>query len=129
MTVRSARSCLTVLAVAACASATLSCSRDCCNVDGFPISLERAPLGAAVAPVDGGLLARASSPTVGGGAAFPLVVDTGSPVTVFDGPASGILVSRTFRLHDAPGATRLRATFEGINTIQLPLGPAEAGWC
>lgn len=126
MTTCSARSCLTALVVAVCASAsaTLSCSRDCCNVDGFPILLERAPLGVAVSPVGGGLLARASSPTINAAASFPLVVDTGSPVTVFDGPPSGILVSRTFRLHDAPAATTLRATFEGINTIQLPLGPA-----
>jgi hypothetical protein len=121
------RAVVSSLVAVVAASGAAGCGQQCCTVDGFPILMERAPLGAtvpaAVPDTGGGLLARATSSSVAGGAPFSMVVDTAAPVTVFDGPVSRTLVSRTFQLHDATAAAPLRADFQGINTIQLPLGP------
>jgi hypothetical protein len=120
---------LSSLVAVVAASGGAGCSRECCTVDGFPILMERAPLGATLPGAEpaGGLLARATSASIEGGKSFSMVVDTGSPVTAFDGPVSRTLVSRTFQLHEATGdataVTPLRADFQQINTIQLPLGP------
>lgn len=97
------------------------CGSDCCTVDSFPIALGRAPRGDGVA--QGGLLARAILP---GGAPFQMVVDTGSPVTIFAGNPAGSPTPRgtSFDIINATSAGDhpVRARFRGIGAFNLPLG-------
>jgi hypothetical protein len=101
------------------------CAEDCCTVDSFPIALDRAPLGNGVA-VGGALLALASAPD-DRGQTFPMVVDTGSPVTILAAPAAGDLQTTPggFDLYDGGGlpGPPLRARFRGIDILPLPLHP------
>jgi len=108
------------------------CSGDCCTVDSFPILLERAPAGLLGDAQAGGLLVRGRSDGVNGGAAFPMSLDTGAALTVFDGPADevGGAMTRSLDVLDASapaaGATSppLRARFNGITTLTAPVGNA-----
>jgi len=109
-------------------------------VDSLPIPLDRAPLGGP-SPGVGALLGRASSPHVTGAApcsandpasptCFPMVVDTGSPITMLDmtqGPGGVQLRHDAFDLMDAldPRAP-VRAKFRDIGLLDLALTPVGA---
>jgi hypothetical protein len=102
------------------------CGQDCCTVDSFPIALGRAPLGDAIS-TGGALLATAGAPDAPAGQTFPMVVDTGSPLTILSGPAASSLatVQGGFDVFDAGGASPppLRAIFRDLDLLQLPLSP------
>jgi hypothetical protein len=106
------------------------CSGDCCTVDSFPITLERAPPGVLGDLQAGGLLVVGRSDGVNGGNAFLMSLDTGAALTVFDGSADevGGAMTRSLDVLDAsdaaPGATSppLRARFTGITTLTVPVG-------
>jgi hypothetical protein len=107
------------------------CSEDCCTIDSFPIGIARAPLGgpgAGAGAASGGFLATATAPSVAGGAPFPMLVDTGSPVTILDesgnAPRGGLAVERrAFDLLDALAAAPapVRARFRDVAVLDLPL--------
>jgi len=102
------------------------CSQDCCTVDSFPIALDRAPLGNGVA-TGGALLASAAAPGAPATQTFPMVVDTGSPLTILSGPAASKLQTMQggFDLFDSGGAVNapLRGRFRNLDLFQLPLQP------
>jgi hypothetical protein len=105
------------------------CDQDCCTVDSFPIALDRAPVGNGL-PGGGALLAVAGPPDAPAGPTYPMVVDTGSPVTILSGPAAGELqtVQSGFDLYGATAAGAaphlpLRASFRNLDVLQLPLQP------
>jgi hypothetical protein len=102
------------------------CAEDCCDVDSYPIALDRAPLGNGVA-TGGALLALASVPDAPTGQTFPMVVDTGSPVTILAGSAGGDLQTTQggFDLYDGGGLAPppLRARFRDLDLLTLPLQP------
>jgi hypothetical protein len=118
-------------ALAALGVATLGtgCGADCCAVDSLPIPVTRAPRGDGMS--GGAVLARArltdgATPS----ATFPMVIDTGSPVTVLAGPVAGGTLtpgSHSFELLDAlapdPNRAPVRARFRNIGLFTLPLGP------
>jgi hypothetical protein len=100
------------------------CDDDCCTIDSMPIPVTRAPLGDGAG--FGAMLGLAQPP--GGGASFPMVIDTGSPVTILAGTAAaGTLepTTRGFDLLDATAAKPIpvRARFRGLELFTLPLGP------
>jgi hypothetical protein len=115
----------------ACVLAALAggCSDDYFTVDQQPIPVTRAPLGDGTS--QGALLASAQPP--GGGTAFSMVVDTGSPVTIIGAtsPGSGTLTiaQRGFDLLDptwpAPQnePQPVRARFRDLGLFSLQLGP------
>ena len=73
-----------VAALAVLCAAASACDDDCCTVvDSFPIPLVRAPLGGPMGG-DGALIVMATRPDAPG-ASFPMVVDTGSAVTLLAG--------------------------------------------
>jgi hypothetical protein len=100
------------------------CSGNCCTVDSFPIALSWAPLGAGAAGQPAGLLAQAQSPTLNGGAPFWMSVDTAAPLTVSNVSADGSpeTVSRSFDILGADAGNAVRARFDGINVLPVPLG-------
>ena len=101
------------------------CSGDCCTTDGYPIVLARAPVGPLAVGAPGALLAGAREDS-DGAPVFRMLVDTGTPITVLAGDASGTLAvqSRSFRLLDADTAGATRGLFRGITALQLPLHAA-----
>jgi hypothetical protein len=121
---------LVIAAVALVAAS--GCSEDCCTIDSFPIGIARAPLGAPGTPAgtaSGGFLATATADSVAGGAPFPMLVDTGSPVTILNesGNATrgGLSVERrAFDLLDAlitAPQPPVRARFKNVAVLDLPL--------
>jgi hypothetical protein len=111
-----------LLATAELWAASLSgCSEDCCTVDSFPIALDRAPLGNGVA-TGGALLAAATAPGAPPSQTFPMVVDTGSPITILSGPAAGQLQTMQSGFDLYAGAA-LRGRFRNLDVLQLPLQP------
>jgi hypothetical protein len=93
-------------------------------IDSEPISLERAPMGGPFTG-DGALVAVASPPDAPG-STFRMVVDTGSSVTLLNGPASSdpATVSAGFDLYDAASplpSPPLRASFRGLDLLTLPV--------
>jgi hypothetical protein len=101
-------------------------------IDSYPITLARAPMGGPFSG-DGALLGLATDPRAPN-ASFPMVVDTGSPITALQGVASSDLAtfSGGFDLWDPTSATPppdapLRASFRGLDMLALPLGPAGDG--
>ncbi len=107
-------------------AAALGCSDDYFAIDQQPIPVTRAPLGDGT--TQGALLALAQPP--GGGTAFSMVVDTGSPVTIIGAtsPGSGTLTiaQRGFDLLDAtwPAMQKpVRARFRDLGLFSLQLGP------
>src|SRR5262245_1713835 len=97
------------------------CDDDCCTVvDSFPIPLSRAPLGGPLGG-DGALYVTAARPDAPA-ASFPMLIATGSPITVLAGDASGRLVTQkaNFDLLDSGGARR--ALFRNLSILRLPLG-------
>jgi hypothetical protein len=106
------------------------CSASCCTVDENPIVIERAPPSAgAPAGPGGGLLARGAAGAADARSFFRMSVDTGAPLTVFGGPADGqeATMLRAFDILDATApaaspADPVRAQFQGIDTLNLPLG-------
>src|SRR5438046_355802 len=68
-----------VLAVAVAAQAAAACSEPCCTYDSQPIPLTRARRGELVVQV-----------SVDGAGAAPAILDTGSPVSIVDAPASDV---------------------------------------
>jgi hypothetical protein len=124
------RSSLDAWVVAALAGvAALGCNENYFTVDQQPIPLTRAPLGDGT--TEGALLARAQPP--GGGTPFPMVVDTGTPVTIIGAtsPGSGTLTiaQRGFDLLDptwqatANQPVSVRARFRDLGLFSLQLGP------
>ncbi len=120
------RSSLGAWTVAALAgAAALGCNETYFTVDQQPIPVARAPLGDGTSL--GALLALAQPP--GGGTPFPMVVDTGSPVTIIGAtsPGSGTLTiaQRGFDLLDATAAAPqpVRARFRDLGLFSLQLGP------
>jgi hypothetical protein len=128
LTIWGRRPALALLAAAGLWTGALAgCSEDCCTVDSFPIALDRAALGDGVA-TGGALLAVASAPDAPGRPTFPMVVDTGSPVTILAGPAGGDLqtMQSGFDLFDGGDLSPplpLRARFRNLDVLQLPLQP------
>jgi hypothetical protein len=123
---RSGLQALAALVILACGLALTAlgagCAPPCCTVDSEPIPVSRAPLGQGTA--SGALLALARLP--GGGAPFPMVVDTASPATILSGPPkSGQLEIETggFDLLDANDPAAVRARFRNLGLFSLPLGP------
>lgn len=119
------------LALAAATLGTAGCSDDCCTIDSFPIALASAPPGAIGASNAGGLLAQALSPGFNGGLAFPMSVDTGAALTVFDGSADDNpeTMTRSLDILDAttvaagaPSPAPVRARFSGVDTLTGPIG-------
>ena len=115
--------------IAACAGLGLAalatgCSEDCCTIDSLPIPLSWAPLGAGTPGRPGGLLAQAQSPGINGGAPFLMSIDTGSPLTVSNGSADGTpeTVSRPLDILAAAPATAVRARFNAVTMLPVPLG-------
>ncbi len=101
------------------------CTQDCCMSDSAPIPLARAPLGGPAAGNDGALLTRVR--LAGTTAAFPMAVDTASPLTVLTGAAISTTPEvRGFDLLDAIAGepAPVRAKFRDINVFSLPVGPA-----
>jgi hypothetical protein len=101
------------------------CGEPCCTVDSQPIAVGRAPVGQG--PGAGALLASAQP--AGGGAAFNMVVDTSSPVTIIGAPpATGTLQIQTrgFDLLDVNDPASVRARFRDLGLFALPLGPVGA---
>jgi hypothetical protein len=104
------------------------CGQDCCTVDSMPIPVTRAPRGDGMP--GGAVLAQArladgATPS----APFNMVVDTGSPVTILSGAASGGALTpgrHGFDLLDPmspdPDHPRVRARFRDIGVFTLPLG-------
>jgi hypothetical protein len=119
---------LVALASSGALVGTAGCGTDCCTVDSQRIFVARAPLGQGAGA--GALLARAQPP--GGGMAFDMVVDTGSPVTILAAPAAtGTLQIQQsgFDLLDVTSTADdplVRARFRNIGLFQLPLGPVGA---
>jgi hypothetical protein len=104
------------------------CDEDCCTVDSRPIPVTRAPRGDGMA---GGALLAAARIADGAtpSATFPMVVDTGSPVTILAGPVPGGALTpgpHDFDLLDATAAepAPVRARFRHIGVFTLPVGPA-----
>jgi hypothetical protein len=104
--------------------------------DSYPIALTRAPMGGGL-PGDGALVACAADPD-SPGMTYPMLVDTGCPITVRAGDVPGTLSTFTggFDLYGAevcptppPPAPSppLRASFRGLGLIRLPLQPAGDG--
>jgi hypothetical protein len=104
--------------------------------DSDPIALTRAPMGGGL-PGDGALVACAADPD-SPGMTYPMLVDTGCPITVRAGDVPGTLSTFTggFDLYGAevcptppPPAPSppLRASFRGLGLIRLPLQPAGDG--
>ncbi len=110
-----------VAALAVLCAAAWGCDDDCCTVvDSFPIPLVRAPLGGPMGG-DGALLVMATRPGAPG-ASFPMVVDTGSAVTLLAGEVPRNLATEkgSFDLLNDAGA--VRAQFRGLSMLRLPLG-------
>ncbi|HVR62607.1 MAG TPA: hypothetical protein VMU50_11940 [Polyangia bacterium] len=101
------------------------CGSDCCEVDGFPVVMARGGLGPLAEAAPGALLVGAREDR-DGAAAFRMLLDTGTPITVLAGDTSGTLAvqSRSFRLLDANAAGATRGLFRGITALQLPLHAA-----
>jgi hypothetical protein len=128
---RRARLLVPGLLVGAAAAGGGGCGGDCCKVDSLPIPVTRAPLGSPAGAGDGAMLALAASPTIAGGQPFPMVVDTGSSITVLSTGVTGgglQIQRRAFDLLDALAAAPppLRAQFRDINLLDLPLGAVGA---
>ncbi|HEY2900635.1 MAG TPA: hypothetical protein VGL59_08680 [Polyangia bacterium] len=116
---------IALLFLALALSPLAACSSDCCTVDSFPIALGRAPLGPLATTSPGAVLVNASD-DADGAPPFKMLFDTGTPITVLGGDASGTLTigPRSFRLLDAASGAATRGFFRGINSLQLPLHPA-----
>lgn len=117
---------LGALVVSVSAAAGAGCDADCCTVDSLPIPVTRAPRGDGMG--NGAVLARARLADGTPSAPFPMVIDTGSPVTVLAGPSAGGTLTpgaHGFDLLDAlqPEPGPVRARFRGIGVFTLPLGP------
>jgi len=96
-------------------------------IDSYPISLARAPMGNGL-PGDGALYALAGDPDTPG-VTYPMIVDTGSPITVRAGDVPGTLSTFIggFDLYAAGSPLSpppMRASFRGEELIRLPLQPA-----
>jgi len=92
--------------------------------DSYPIPLTRAPMGGGF-PGDGPLVALAADPD-NPDATYPMVVDTGSPLTARAGLLEAQLATFTggFDLYDATSALSpppMRASFSGLDMLRLPL--------
>jgi hypothetical protein len=115
-----ARAC--ILAALAGAPA-LGCDEGVLTVDQLPVDVTRAPLGDGTS--QGALLGLARLP--GGDTSFPMVVDTGSPVTIIGAstPGSGTLTiaQRGFDLLDTSAPQPVRARFRDLGLFSLQLGP------
>jgi hypothetical protein len=127
--------------VLACGLGALAagCGQDCCTVDSYPIALGRAPLGAPAlgpppfdaavldggAPPDGGALTTLGGLESAVGQTFPMVVDTGFPVTLLAGAANAQTTQVSFDLY-ASGISPppVRARFPGWDVIEMPIHPA-----
>jgi hypothetical protein len=126
------RACACALAVLSQLAAAGCTDKGCCTfVDSFPIPLTRAPLGGGRAE-SGALLTLASAPNAGPGAGFPMVVATGSALTLLAAAPTTDLEAfhGGFDLFDASGATTpipLRARFRGLELLGLPLYPLGDG--
>jgi hypothetical protein len=114
-------------------AATLAAGAGCDDsfyaVDQLPIPVARAALGNGAGP--GALLSRAQLP--GSTTPFPMVVDTGSPVTILGATISSTgtltIAQRGFDLLDATAVATptvpvpVRARFRDLGLFSLPLGP------
>jgi hypothetical protein len=100
------------------------CSGNCCALDGFPLVIQRAPLNTLSPAAPGALLADARGGP-GGDAPFKMLIDTGTPLTLFAGGSGQSLqvASQSFQLFDATPAAPQRARFGDITSLQLPLQP------
>src|SRR4051812_46493183 len=101
-------------------------------LDSLPIVLQRAPLGAPAASGltgDGALYVMASPPDAAdrAGQSFPMLVDTGTPLTLTAGAVPATQTETVgFDLLDPmppPPAMgpAVRATFRGVSVLRLPL--------
>jgi hypothetical protein len=102
-------------------------------IDSYPIPLARAPMGGGL-PGDGALLATWALPGASPDPTVPMVVDTGSAVTLLQGPPPGDdfeTFTGGFDVFDAsvfpPSLPPLRASFRGLDLLSLPLQPVGDG--
>ncbi len=98
-------------------------------LDSFPIALSRAPMGGGM-PGDGALVAMAAAP--GGGTQFPMLVDTGTPLTLLAGSSTGqpATARADFDLLDPTSTAAMpivRASFRSVSLLRLPLQPIGDG--
>ena len=102
-------------------------------LDSFPIALTRAPMGGGM-PGDGALLATASAPDQPD-PSFLMVVSTGAPLTLLQGPAMAQPTTERagFDLLDPasvaadPTRAHLRGSFRNVSLLRLPLSPVGDG--
>jgi len=102
-------------------------------LDSYPIPVSRAPMGAPVGIVagDGALWALAASPA-GGDPTFPMVIDTGTPLTLLAGPAtSNLKTARAdFDVLDPSSTDQnpiVRGSFRAVSLLRVPLMPIGDG--
>jgi hypothetical protein len=141
-----------LLGAAILAALVGGCTQNCCTVDSYPIALGRAPLGAPPLgaptysdssdssdaglpdggalpqPTGGALVATAGLPNAPAGQTFDMVIDTGSPFTILDGPSGSTPQTNPagWKLYGYGADVSpppLRATFRGWSVIQVPLSP------
>jgi hypothetical protein len=95
-------------------------------LDSFPIALTRAPMGGGMAG-DGPLIATASPPGTPG-AKFPMLVSTGSALTLLVGPPVDHPATQKegFDLLD-PTNSALRGSFQNVSLLKLPLSAVGDG--
>jgi hypothetical protein len=95
-------------------------------LDSFPIALTRAPMGGGM-PGDGALVATASPPETPD-TKFPMLLSTGSALTLLAGPAMDHPATQRegFDILD-PTTSALRGSFRNVSLLKLPLSPAGDG--
>src|SRR5688572_20761556 len=120
-----------VAALAVLCAAATGCDEDCCTqVDSFPIPLTRAPLGAPMGG-EGALFANAARPDQPG-QTFPMVIATGSPITLLSAADAALATRKSgFDLLapdvSATGGPVLRARFRNLSMLHLPIGLVGGG--
>ena len=124
---RAAAAIAPLAALAVASAVTVGCGDDfSALLDSFPIALTRAPMGGGVAG-DGALIATAS-PLGTPGAKFPMLVSTGSALTLLVGPPVDHPATQKegFDLLD-PTTDALRGSFRNVSLLKLPLSPVGDG--
>jgi hypothetical protein len=99
------------------AAITAGCSEPCCSYDSRPITLERATQGELLARVT---IDGQGSPT------DVAVIDTGSPITLWNAPLTDelpVVRRRDIALLGTSTMAPTRATFRGTMTVAAPLTP------